>query len=56
MKLIKQHAAAAVLTIAAYMFIAGCDFGTALANTSMYIMILIMVISADITAEERRRR
>lgn len=56
MKLIKQHAAAAVFTIAAYMIIAGCDFAQALALVSMYITVLIAIVQADIWMQERREK
>lgn len=56
MRLIKQHVAAAGLTIAAYMIIAGCDFAQALALVSTYITILIMIVQADIWIQERKEK
>ena len=56
MRLIKQHAAAAVLTIAAYMIIAGRDFAQALALVSMYMSILLAIVQADIWMQERKEK
>ena len=56
MRLIKQHAAAEVLTVVAYMIIAGCDFAQALALVSTYITILIAIVQADIWMQGRKEK
>lgn len=56
MRLIKQHAAAEVLTVVAYMIIAGCDFAQALALVSMYMSILLAIVQADIWIQERKEK
>lgn len=50
-----QHGAAALLAVVAYQLLTGCSFSDALAAVSLYLLLLVLIVSIDVWWTERGR-
>ena len=51
-----QHGAAALLAVVAYQLLTGCSFADALAAVSLYLLLLVLIMSIEVWWAERRQR
>mgnify|MGYP004512054589 FL=1 len=48
-----QHGAAALLAVVAYQLLTGCGFVDALSAVSLYLLLLMLIVSIDVWWTER---